>query len=199
LRRVRCPSADARRACAEAHLWPAERSWRTAVDQIADQLKCSKSALLIRFEELGLINAEQRRSKMRELSLRSMPTGGGRSSRTSVSSSPAAPLLTELVFRAYSRDQLGAVEAARLLNTSPANLQEVGQRLATYERHLCLQGYIPRRQFLIDIGRRIHPRSREHAARRVVEELISRGLNSQPARGLPRAQGQVQGRTGTRQ
>lgn len=100
-----------------------------AVDQIADQLKCSKSALLIRFEELGLINAEQRRSKMRELSLRSMPTGGGRSSRTSVVVKSSGPLLTELVFRAYSRDQLGAVEAARLLNTSPANLHEVGATL----------------------------------------------------------------------
>lgn len=82
-----------------------------AVDELADQLKCSKSALLIRFEELGLINAAERRTKVRELSLRPLPSGGGRSSRTSVVLKSSGPLLTELVFRAYSRDQLGPVEA----------------------------------------------------------------------------------------
>lgn len=41
-------------------------------------------------------------------------------------------------------------------------------------------GYILDANFLIDIGRRIHPPESRHAARRVVEELISRGLIASP-------------------
>ena len=100
-----------------------------AVDDLAGQLKSSKSALLIRFEELDLITKQQLRSKLRELSQRTPAAGGGRTTRTAAVLKGSGPLLAQLVFRAYTREQLGPIEAARILNINQAYLQEVGSTL----------------------------------------------------------------------
>jgi Zn-dependent peptidase ImmA (M78 family) len=99
------------------------------LDSIAKGVKSSKTALLIRFVELGLITEPQRRKKQHELSLRSFPQSSGRSTRTSTVVKENGTLLPGLVIHEYLNGTIPAADTARILNMNQAYIEEVGSRL----------------------------------------------------------------------
>jgi Zn-dependent peptidase ImmA (M78 family) len=100
-----------------------------SIDALAERVKCSKEALLIRFKELNLISGEELQDKLRELRQRTLPRGRGSSSRTSNLIKDCGLALPNLVFSAYRNEIVGPYEAAKILNINQARLDEVGSRL----------------------------------------------------------------------
>jgi Zn-dependent peptidase ImmA (M78 family) len=100
-----------------------------SVDEMADQVKSSKTALLIRFAELNLISNNELIDKLGELRLRTPAQGRGSSSRMSNLVKESGLILSNLVFDAYKQDRIGPVSASKMLNVGPAYLDELGSRL----------------------------------------------------------------------
>jgi Zn-dependent peptidase ImmA (M78 family) len=100
-----------------------------AVDEISDQVKSSKTSLLIRFQELDLITNIDFEEKMAELRQRTPTKGRGASSRVSNLLKDSGYRLPFLVFEAYRSQKVGPVSAAKMLNVSPAYLDQVGSKL----------------------------------------------------------------------
>jgi Zn-dependent peptidase ImmA (M78 family) len=100
-----------------------------AVDDMSIQVKSSKTALLIRFEELGLISSSDLHEKMAELRLRTPSKGRGSSSRVSNLLKDSGLKLPVLVFDAYRNERVSSLDAAKMLRVNPAYLDEVGSKL----------------------------------------------------------------------
>lgn len=100
-----------------------------AVDDIVDQVKSSKTALLIRFEELNLISSKDLQEKMAELQIRTPAKGRGSSSRASNLLKDSGLKLPALVFDAYRSENVSPLDAAKMLRVNPAYLDEVGSKL----------------------------------------------------------------------
>ncbi len=99
------------------------------VDELSALIKSSKTALLIRFEELGLTSPEDTSIKMGELRDRSPQKSRGSSSRKSNLLKDSGLRFSNQVFDAYTRDAVSALNASRMLNLNQGTFEEVGTQL----------------------------------------------------------------------
>ncbi|MBW4079196.1 MAG: ImmA/IrrE family metallo-endopeptidase [Acidobacteria bacterium] len=99
------------------------------VDELSAMIKCSKTALLIRFEELGLTSPAETAAKIRELRDRSPQKGRGSSSRKSNLLRDSGLRFSSQVFDAYSRDVISVLDASRMLNLNQGAFEEIGTQL----------------------------------------------------------------------
>lgn len=99
------------------------------VDELSALIKCSKTALLIRFEELGLTSPEDTVTKLKELRDRPRQKSRGSSSRKSNLLKESGVRFSSQVFDAYSRDLISALDGSRMLNLNQGTFEEVGSQL----------------------------------------------------------------------
>jgi Zn-dependent peptidase ImmA (M78 family)/DNA-binding XRE family transcriptional regulator len=100
-----------------------------AVDDLADLVKSSKTALLIKFKQMDLIDEDELQIKLAELRARNPRQQQGRSTRTSIVLKEQGLTLPRLVFGGLKNEVLSPIEASRFLNLNQGNLTEVGSRL----------------------------------------------------------------------
>lgn len=100
-----------------------------AVDELADLVKSSKTALLIKFKQMELIDEDELQIKLAELRARNPRQQQGRSTRTSIVLKEQGLALPRLVFNGLKSEALSPIEASRYLNLNQGNLIEVGSRL----------------------------------------------------------------------
>jgi Zn-dependent peptidase ImmA (M78 family) len=100
-----------------------------AVDELADVVKSSKTALLIKFKQMELIDEDELQIKLAELKARNPRKQQGRSTRTSIVVKEKGMSLPRLVFTGLKNSAISPIEASRYLNLNQSHLTEVGSRL----------------------------------------------------------------------